>query len=270
MPVARGEGCADIHYEVRGSGASAIVMSAGMGGSGRFWEPQVAALSERHRVILYDHVGTGRSTRQIQGDLSVGRMARDAVAVMDAEGLSAAHFVGHAIGGIVSLECALQFPSRTRSLTIVNGWARADAHLRRCFAVRKEILRMSGPEGYVRAQPLFLFPPRWIAEHDAHLDAEAAEMVDHFPVTSVMLNRIDLFLGFDATDRLASIRTPTLIMSSADDMLVPPYLSEQLAQGIDGAEHQVVDYGAHAFTAVCPDRFNQALLAFLSKQDSSA
>ena len=61
MAFTRGDG-ADIYYEVHGRGTP-VLLSAGMGGSGSFWQPQLAALAERHRVILYDHVGTGRSAR---------------------------------------------------------------------------------------------------------------------------------------------------------------------------------------------------------------
>ena len=44
MPFASGDG-AEIYYEVHGRGTP-IVFSAGMGGSGSFWAPQVAAMAE--------------------------------------------------------------------------------------------------------------------------------------------------------------------------------------------------------------------------------
>ncbi|WP_341990107.1 pyrimidine utilization protein D [Azorhizobium sp. AG788] len=264
MPHANG-GDADLYYEVHGSGP-AIVLSAGMGGSGAFWRPQLEALSRRHTVILYDHAGTGRSARDV-GPRSIAEMARDITRVLDAAGIADAHVVGHAIGGIVGMELALAAPERVRSLTVVNGWGKADAFLRRCFEVRTGILRCSGPRAYVRAQPLFLYPPRWIAENIAALEEEEAHMVAHFPGEDTMLQRINTFLAFEGGARLNAIRVPTLLAAARDDALVPFYLSGQLARAIPGARLAEVDFGAHAFTAVTPDVFNAMLLDFCGETD---
>src|ERR1700753_1180762 len=120
MPTTR-NGDVELYYETRGSGTP-ILLSAGMGGSGRFWAPQLEALAARHRVIIYDHAGTGRSGREI-GPRSIAEMAKDIACVLDAAGAEDAHVVGHAIGGIIGMELALTAPARLRSLTLVNGWA---------------------------------------------------------------------------------------------------------------------------------------------------
>ena len=49
MPFASGAG-AKIYYETHGHGTP-IVMSAGMGGSGSFWSPQVQALADIHATL---------------------------------------------------------------------------------------------------------------------------------------------------------------------------------------------------------------------------
>jgi len=262
MPYAVGDAGAEIYFEVHGSGEP-ILMSAGMGGSGAFWKPQIAALGESHCVILYDHVGTGRSRSGDTHVRTIAGMGADMMAVMDSAGVGRAHVVGHAIGGIVGLELAMNHPERLRSLTVVNGWGRADPLLRRCFEVRKEILKQSGPRAYVRAQPLFLFPPQWISDNVAHLEAEEAHMVGNFPPVATMNARIEMFLAFDPGKRLAGITTPTLLAVSHDDSLVPAELGRQLAAAIPGAQLREVAYGAHAFTAVTPEVFNAMLLEFI-------
>lgn len=262
MPFARGDG-ADIHYEVHGQG-TAIVLSAGMGGSGSFWAPQIASLSHHHRVVVYDHVGTGRSGRS---ERTIAGMADDIACVMDHAGIDRAHVVGHAIGGIVGLELAMRHPRRLRSLVVVNGWGKADPFLRRCFEIRKQILNQSGPRAYVRAQPLFLYPPAWISENIDHLEAEEERILAHFPPVPTMNQRIDMFLAFDAGDRLGAIDVPTLLASARDDSLVPAYLSSRLAAAIPHARREEVGWGAHAFTAVTPDVFNRSLLDFCGAVD---
>lgn len=263
MPHATASAGAEIYYESHGTGTP-ILMSAGMGGSGAFWTPQVAGLSERHRVILYDHVGTARSRAGDDGVRSIAGMADDMVSVMDHAGVDAAHVVGHAVGGIVGLELAMRQPQRLRSLTVVNGWGRADPYLKRCFEVRREILKASGPQAYVRAQPLFLFPPQYISENAAKFEADAVHLLAHLPPADTIYKRIDNFLAFDPGERLSGITTPTLVTTSTDDALVPAYLTRKLAAAIPGATLREVAYGAHAFTAVTPDVFNAMLLDFIA------
>jgi len=260
MAFARGNS-ADIYYEVHGRGTP-LLLSAGMGGSGSFWEPQLAALAKRHRVIVYDHVRSARGERSIAG------MADDIVCVLDDAGVDAAHLVGHAIGGIVGLELAIRHAQRLRSLVVVNGWGRADPFLRRCFEVRKRLLNEAGPQAYVRAQPLFLYPPQWISENIALLEAEEQRILQHFPPVATMNQRIDMFMAFDAGERPSSIRVPTLLASARDDALVPAYLTRQLAAAIPQARVHEVGWGAHAFTVVTPDVFNDALLDFCKEVDA--
>jgi aminoacrylate hydrolase len=262
MPFASGAG-ADIYYETYGEGTP-VVMSAGMGGSGSFWAPQLEMLAESHKVVLYDHVGTGRSAK---GDRTIAGMADDIVAVMDHANLDDAHIVGHAIGGIVGLELAGRCPERLRSLVVVNGWGRADPFLRRCFEIRKQILNQSGPKAYVRAQPLFLYPPSWISENIEHLEAEEERMLAHFPPVATMNQRIDMFLDFDGGEKLAAIKVPTLLASARDDALVPAHLTHKLAGVIPNARVHEVDWGAHAYTVVTPDVFNRTLLEFCAEID---
>lgn len=266
MTHASGADGASIYYETHGSGTP-VILSAGMGGGGGFWTPQIAALAERHQVIVYDHVGTARSRGEAPVKRTIAGMAEDIVSVMDHVGVSSAHVVGHAIGGIVGLELAMLQPQRLRSVTVVNGWGRADAFLRRCFEVRREILKASGPKAYVRAQPLFLFPPQWIAENVAKIDADEAHILTHFPPAETMNARIEMFLAFDPGARLKTITTPVLVTTAADDALVPAYLTRELAAAIPGAQLREVAYGAHAFTAVTPEVFNTMLLEFLAGVD---
>jgi aminoacrylate hydrolase len=265
MPYAN-SGDADIYYEIHGHGTP-IVLSAGMGGSGSFWTPQIAALAGRHKVILYDQVGTGRSATNGADARSIAGMADDIATVMDHAGVDTAHIVGHAIGGIVGLEMAMRHPGRLRSLVVVNGWGRADPFLQRCFEIRKQILNQSGARAYVRAQPLFLYPPQWISSNIAHLEEEEERILAHFPPVVTMNQRIDMFLAFDGRERLAAIGVPTLLASAKDDNLVPAYLTRQLADAIPGAQVREVEWGAHAFTVVTPDVFNAMLLGFCKEVD---
>ncbi len=259
-------GTADgLYWEVHEGpdGADSVILSAGLGGSGHFWSPQMEVLTERFRVILYDHRGTGRSDRSLKPGHSVAAMAQDIVTVLDATGTEKAHLIGHAAGGNAGLQLALDAPERLDRLVVVNGWSRPDPHVARCFAARTRLLEAFGPAAYVEAQALFLYPPDWISENDAMLKESDAHHVEGFPRPDVMLARIGALLAFDIDDRLSEIPHPVLVSASADDMLVPPLLSRRLAEGLPDARLEVVPWGGHAFTAKVPDVFNAQLIAFL-------
>lgn len=263
-------GVADgLWYEVHEgpAGADSVLMSAGLGGSAAFWSPQMEALTERFRVILYDHRGTGRSDRSLKPDHSVASMAEDIRIVLDATDTAKAHVVGHAAGGNAGLQLALDHPERLDKLVVVNGWSRPDPHVARCFTARTRLLEAYGPRAYIEAQSLFLYPPDWISEHDALLRAQDDHHEAAFPSTDVMLARIGALLAFDIDARLGEIRHPVLVAASADDMLVPPLLSRRLADGLPNAALDVVSWGGHAFTATASGAFNARLVAFLSGDD---
>ncbi len=259
MPVAGG-----LYYETHGpADAPPLILSAGLGGSGSYWEPNLPALAARHRVILYDHRGTGRSDRSLPATVSVDDFADDILTVLDACGAERATVIGHAAGGVAGLALALKAPHRLDKLVVVNGWAKADPHFLRCFETRLALLRDSGPEAFARAQPLFLYPANWISQNMARLDAEAAQQHAHFPGRETYEKRVSALAAFDINDQLGKIVTPTLVLTAADDMLVPSEASIKLAAGLPDATSVMMAFGGHACNIVDPDGFDRLVLDYL-------
>jgi aminoacrylate hydrolase len=259
MPVANG-----LHYEVHGSDtAPPVLLSSGLGGSASYWNANVAALAERYRVIVYDHRGTGRSTREVAGDLTLEAIGRDMILLLDALAIETVTLIGHAIGGMAGLAIALAAPERLHRLVVINGWAKLDPHTARCFDTRLALLRDSGPRAFLHAQPLFLYPAQWISDHDALLQDEEEAMLAHFPGAEMVQRRVAAARRFDAGKRLGEVRVPTLIVVSEDDMLVPPAQSERLAAGIADAQLARMATGGHACNVTRAQHFNMWLLDWL-------
>jgi aminoacrylate hydrolase len=255
-----------MQFELRGcqdDGAPAILLSAGLGGAGAFWQPQLDALGERYRLVLYDQRGTGRNRAPLPEPYSIGMMADDVLEVLDAAGIQRCHFMGHALGGLVGLDLALRAPERLASLILVNAWARADPHTLRCFEARLALLRHVGAEAYVKAQPIFLYPGTWLTANAERVAAEEAHGIAHFQGSETIQRRIAALMAFDVTARLAEITTPTLVAASRDDVLVPWHRSRDLAAGLPNAQLWLVPEGGHGFTVTEPAPFNVEALRFL-------
>lgn len=260
MPVAGG-----LYYERHGDrDAPPLILSAGLGGSGRYWEPNLDALAEHFQVILYDQRGTGRSDRALpQVDASDEGMTFDLKSLMDDIGIVSAHIMGHAAGAMIAMRLAVEWPERVRSLVLVNGWAQPDPHFARCFEARLALLHQSGVRAYVRAQPIFLFPANWISEHSDRLEAEEAGHIEHFPAIDVMERRIEVLRSFDFLDYLQHIDAPVLALASEDDMLVPSRCGRRIAEAIPGAQFATMQWGGHGCNVTDPETFNRIVLEFL-------
>jgi aminoacrylate hydrolase len=254
-----------LYWEERGpADGPPLILSAGLGGSAAYWAPNLEALAADHRVILYDHRGTARSSRDLAFNVSVEDMAGDVLALMDGIGLPSATLVGHAAGGVIGLALALAAPERLDGLVVVNGWSRPDPHFARCFETRLALLRGSGVRAYIRAQPLFLYPARWISANDAQLADEEARQLQHFQGAPNIEARIAALTAFDIDARLAEIHVPTLLIAAEDDMLVPASCSERLAAGLPDAVLEPMT-GGHGCNVTEAERFNSIVRGWLGR-----
>ncbi|MBY0337995.1 MAG: pyrimidine utilization protein D [Acetobacteraceae bacterium] len=251
-------------FELSGPpGADVVLVSAGLGGLASFWAPQIAELQPRFRILRFDQRGTGANREALPEPYSITHMADDMAEVMASAGVSRAHILGHALGGIAALECARRHPARVGRLVLVNAWAKADRHTETCFDIRLGILGSQGEAAYVRAQPLFLHTAPYLSAHADQVAEEAARGIAGFQGEATIRARIAALRAFDIRADLPRIAHPALVAAARDDLLVPWTASQELARGLPNGRLWLAEHGGHAFTVEDPVPFNAALRHFL-------
>ena len=110
-----------IYYEDYGSGDSAVVLVHGWGASVRAWDYTLPALAAAgHRVVLLDHRGCGRSSKDF-ADMSIDAIAGDVVLLVEHLGLSKVVLNGWSLGGAVVVAAAACLGDRCSGVVLTCG-----------------------------------------------------------------------------------------------------------------------------------------------------
>ncbi len=107
-----------IAYQTEGEGVP-VVLLHGWPQSSHMWRKIISAVTIKHRVILIDLPGLGKS--QAHDVFDTGFVAGVIAEALEALGISNYHLVGHDIGAWVAVSLALQFENRLKSLTVVDA-----------------------------------------------------------------------------------------------------------------------------------------------------
>lgn len=187
----------------------------------RIYDAQVAALRERHRLILIDGPGHGASGASV-GTFSMARCADAVAQVLDAlEIVQPVVCIGTSWGGLVAGEFVLNHSERTRAVVMLNTPVfKSRARLRDSF-VSWGARWLKFTDVYIKGVADAYFMPATRKREPAYMDAFRKHIREaHGPalsraVRSVLLERDDL------SSRLKSIAAPTLFVAGTHDSMCP-------------------------------------------------
>lgn len=246
-----------IHYEVQGKGAPLLLLM-GVGGSGALWGSEfLAELAANFRLIIPDHRGAGLTARGAAA-YTLDRLALDAVAVLDAEGVLAAHVFGMSIGGMVAQLLAAEHPARVRGLVLGGTTAGGVT----ATPPRRSALETLQRRGLLGVNNL-LVSPDFLARRTGLLTRLAVRAMARPTAPAVLAEQLAAVAGFDMSARLHEIVAPALVVTGDLDLLIPPENSRLLARGILHARGVSVKGAGHCFFWEAPDRAAAALAEFL-------
>lgn len=105
----------ELHVTVAGSGPR-VVCTHGLGATSATWHAQVPALARTHEVVTWDLRGHGRSRVPAGARCDRAAAAADLAHVA---GHEPAVYVGHSLGGYLSLVHAIRYPERVAGLALI-------------------------------------------------------------------------------------------------------------------------------------------------------
>jgi 3-oxoadipate enol-lactonase len=113
----------DVACRIEGPPAAPVVLLAhGVLASHRIWDAAAALMATDFRVVRYDLRGHGGTT-VTRPPYSIGILAGDAIALMDALEISKVHFIGTSLGGMIGQVLGAAHSDRLLSLTLANTTA---------------------------------------------------------------------------------------------------------------------------------------------------
>ncbi|HJK93878.1 MAG TPA: alpha/beta hydrolase [Polyangiaceae bacterium LLY-WYZ-15_(1-7)] len=271
----------EIAYHVVGEGPP-VLLCNGLGGSWMAWTHQIRYFEDRYRFISWDYRGLYRSGPPSTPDaLRIVDHTMDALAVLEAEGVERAAFVGWSMGVQVALELFARHPERVANLVLVNGvsgqpWSTVlnlgvmgdvlppvirglGSFPRLAEALTRRVVGM--PETVQWAKRMGL-AARTLDEDIFQQLAGSFGELD----MGVYLRILELLGEHDATRFLDDVDVPTLIIAGDRDLFTPRAAAERMARRIAGAELLVVPGGTHYVAVEYPELVNLRIEKFFRER----
>ncbi|TRO58627.1 alpha/beta hydrolase [Candidatus Bathyarchaeota archaeon] len=262
----------DLYYEEQGTGTPLMLIN-GWGGNLNSWSPHmIDLLSEKHRVIMMDNRGTGRSGKP-DIPYTIDMMAGDTASVLDALGIKKAHIMGFSMGGIITQGFGLKYPEKTLSLVLCGTQAGGLHRISSDPTVQMDLALIANPlpEMSERDRTMKLLYLLYSREYvDANLEALILdETYSDYPTPDYALMRQSgAIAGFSSYERLPEMKYPVLVMTGTEDVLVPPENSEILKERIPKAELVKIPGCGHGFLKQKTDEVVSHILNFLERVDA--
>lgn len=253
----------NIYYEVHGEGPPLLLIQ-GIASRGISFGQQVPALAKHFQTIIFDNRGVGM-TDQPRAPYSIAQMADDAARLLDALGIQSGHVFGVSMGGMIAQELVLRHPNRVRHLAL----GCTHSGVKWCIPPPRwatDILYSTGKsrERIVRDTVPVNFASTTLGRNAVVVESVINQMLNNRQEGYAYAQQLAAMYEFDSYDRLGEIRTPTLVMTGREDVMVPPANAALLAERIPGAHLVQFDDAGHFFFIEQAAQTNQVLINFFS------
>ena len=258
------------NIKVFGAGKKTVIFAHGYGCDQIMWRFIVPEFEQDYRIVLFDHVGAGKSdlssyTRQKYGTLN--GYAEDVLEIIDATDSAPVIFVGHSVSSMIGLLAAIKKPQAFVRLVMV---APSPCHINDGDYIggfnRTDIDGLlqtleANHLGWSKAMAPLIMKN----EDNPELASELAEsfcrtdpdIAKHFArVTFLSDNRSDLPL----------LKVPSLVLQCSDDSIAPDAVGEYLQRMLIGSSFVKMNAVGHCPHLSAPVETVAAIKDYLQRQ----
>jgi len=263
----------DLCWQEFGAGSDPpLLMIMGLGAQMILWPDELCELIAQggFRVIRFDNRDAGRSTiladaptgsvpRALAGEIEAGSyvlsdMAGDAAGLLEALEIEAAHVVGASLGGMIAQTLAFERPEMVLSLASIMSTTgeRSVGHPTQAGLEALTTRPPQDREGYI---DVLVTARRKISSPGFPFDEERQRRIaglgwdrGYHPEGTVR-QTIAIIGSGDRTERLASIKVPTVVIHGEDDPLIGVSGGRATAAAIPGSKLVLIEGMGHDFPA---------------------
>ncbi len=258
-----------IYYEQHGKGQP-VLLAYGIGGNAGMWQPNLAALAGRRRLILWEPRGHARSeSPEDPTRVTFAHWVLDLHDLMHHLDLERAVVGGLSLGGGIATRFTLAHPDRVRALIVVDSSSAVGLPL----SVENIVMRARSIEvtlkGGMHAMAEFAIASNPNVSGRLKLDPSARkEIFDYYRMLTPVgyANALRALLQMDyITERLPEISVPTLLVCGDEDPSLQPM--RVMEQKVKHARFVLLSPAGHFANRDQPEAFNRAVTDFLDGLD---
>ena len=257
---------ANLHHAESGVG-EALVLVHGFPFDGKMWSGQLDALSEQARVLAPDLPGFGDSSA-LPGkveDASMGDYAAELAGWARDMGITRLTLAGHSMGGYVAMAFARLYPDMLGRLVLVCTRPGPDTDEGREGRYKlAAAVKERGPQAVVDGML-----PKLLSEATKQNRPEIVQQVEEImqrqSVEGIVAALYAMASRPDSGPSLEQVEVPTLIITGAEDPIIPAADADKMLELIPGSRHVAIPATAHMPMMEDPEAFNEALRGFLSE-----
>lgn len=257
------------NVRVFGKGAQPIMFAHGFGCDQNMWRFITPAFKDNYQIILFDYVGSGKSnllaySAERYSDLS--GYVQDVLDICETLNLKDIIFIGHSVSAVIGILAAIQQPERFSRLILIGpspryinespdyigGFERADI----------EGLFDMMDKNYI-GWAKFLAPA---IMQNAERPELASELEESFCSTDPVIARRFAEVTFFSDNRsdLTKVRTPSLIMQCAEDIIAPLEVGNYVHKHLPESTLRIMKATGHCPHLSHPDETIQIIKEYLS------
>jgi 2-hydroxy-6-oxonona-2,4-dienedioate hydrolase/4,5:9,10-diseco-3-hydroxy-5,9,17-trioxoandrosta-1(10),2-diene-4-oate hydrolase len=231
--------------------APPVVLIHGLVGCWQNWLSNIVGLGEKFRVIALDLPGFGASASPAD-PISLSLYANTVAGLLDHLKIKKAHVIGNSMGGMTSLQLAIDHPKRVDKVVLVSpaGWS--TTHSRHSAA-------QFAPRPLVRQRML-----RGIAAHPRRLAPETVLELIGTGRNDGFAAALRAILGTDFRDQLPGVKHEVLLIWGRRDGVITYRDIFGFADALPNLEWKLIGNAAHVAMVEHPEWFDETTIEFLT------